>query len=748
MKSVCIIGAGPAGLVAAKTLVEKGGFAVTVYEAADRVGGMWRAQPGEEGDKCSPAMRTNLSRFTVAFSDLSWCSVDLIDPATEAPSSQAPPMFPTAWQVGRYLNAYAHKFNIISKINFNKKVTKAERLEISAGWAISFTDSVTNKEYTRVYDHLVVASGFFDCPMGSFDPSPLGNSDKYQHSSSFRTLTDLTHKAGKIVVIGGGISGVEAAAQAAFQISSAKHSPTAAKTTHSESTVYHVINRSFYCLPRYIPQVSAVPGSATSPAPSFLPLDLVLYNLSRRAEEVISASITTMPPEKASKGHDFLRLLIGGPHNLNGLPKLSDHEAHLGFPAYTGITDTYSEFVRSGLIVPVHGWVEAVEPDEDGGFVVTARARGTSGAACGGQSNVIAGVTGIIEATGYRTNLQFFNDEVKQLLGYDASCPRVPLLLTRGSIFAPNISNLGFVGFYEGPYWNVMEMQARLIAETWTQGEHNSPDLQAKIFRSEDAEEMRRALKTNPLQVPQFWMGDYVGLVEELSRHTHAERNDLRLGYRKGPAFPSRYANGQTGSGDSLRVIDEVADIIQASSSKARFVAAAVFRGLQGVWSIHRKIKVHTLASPGGTFLGTAHFHARVPTAPQYDGEYLYIEQGNFTMDSSVSAPVTRRYVYRYNEAADVITVWFTNQDGGSTGALFNTWTFEAPPSCHSGWLAKGYHWCAPDIYRNSCEFKFDGSALETFGITYQVKGPKKDYRHQSTYVRPDHDQRGEQKAR
>jgi hypothetical protein len=377
MKSVCVIGAGPAGLVATKVLAETGGFAVTIYEAADRVGGMWRAEPGEEGEKCSPDMRTNLSRFTVAFSDLSWRSVDLTDPTTGAPACSTPPMFPRAWQVGRYLHEYANKFNIMSKVMLNKTVTQVERLETSEAWVVSLMDTVTMKEYTRSYDFLIVASGFFDSPNRSLDPSPNKDSDNFLHSSQFRNLTELSHKVGKIVVVGGGISGAEAAAQAAFQISNAKHAQSGARNPHSDSTVYHVINRSFHCLPRYLPQVPAVPGAATNVAPTFLPLDLVLYNLSRRTEDDISASITTVPPEKASKAHAFLQMVIGGQHSLGGLSN--------SLPAYTAITDTYSEFVRSGLIVPIEGWVEVVEPDNDGGFVVTCRARKAFGAACSEQ---------------------------------------------------------------------------------------------------------------------------------------------------------------------------------------------------------------------------------------------------------------------------------------------------------------------------------------------------------------------------
>jgi hypothetical protein len=382
MKSVCVIGAGPAGLVAAKTFLQKGCYSVTVFETADRVGGMWRARPGEHGDKCSPDMRTNLSRFTVAFSDLAWSSVDLSHPESVAASPLTPPIFPKAWQVGRYLARYAQKFGVETNVVYNKRIAHARPFDDFGRWEITSIDTLTQQHNTHTYDYLVVASGFFDHPMCSFDPSPKNDTENFQHSSQFRTLSALTEKAGKIVVIGGGISGSEAAAQAALQISNAKYSPGDAKSIHANSTVYHIINRPFYCLPRYLPQDSNHPASC------FLPLDLVLYNLSRRGDGEISAAITTVPPQKAEKGHQFMRSTIGGNQRDIGHPALVYSKEQTQYPGYTGITETYSEFVRSGIIVPVQGWVENVNEDKQGGFVVTVKPKAPWSGVLGGDDIV------------------------------------------------------------------------------------------------------------------------------------------------------------------------------------------------------------------------------------------------------------------------------------------------------------------------------------------------------------------------
>jgi hypothetical protein len=231
-------------------------------------------------------------------------------------------------------------------------------------------------------------------------------------------------------------------------------------------------------------------------------------------------------------------------------------------------------------------------------------------------------------------------------------------------------------------------------------------------------------------------MMDYLGLVEEFARLTDTERNDTTFGGQSGPIFPSRYAPAPEDS-DVASVVKEVTDIIQAPSTDTRFVAPAVFRGLQGAWLIQRRIASRT-ATPGGTFSGTAHFHPRTPMDATYAAEYLYVEEGTFSMDTGLSFPASRRYIYRYNEASDKITSWFVAEDNESVGALFNTWDFWHPSTegLDGGWRAQGSHWCDPDTYKNDCEFRFNGARLDRFGITYQAKGPNKDYSHESWYER------------
>jgi cation diffusion facilitator CzcD-associated flavoprotein CzcO len=64
-KTVCIIGAGVAGLVSAKVL-KRDGFEVTVFEKESAIGGVW-AEP-----RSYPELRSNNPRETYAFSDFDY----------------------------------------------------------------------------------------------------------------------------------------------------------------------------------------------------------------------------------------------------------------------------------------------------------------------------------------------------------------------------------------------------------------------------------------------------------------------------------------------------------------------------------------------------------------------------------------------------------------------------------------------------------------------------------------------------
>ncbi|KAF2876158.1 hypothetical protein BDV95DRAFT_602174 [Massariosphaeria phaeospora] len=742
MKSVLIVGAGPAGLVAAKTLLQHGEghkFKVSVYEAKDRVGGMWAAGEDEEGDKCSPDMRTNLSRLTVTFSDF---------PYREHPDPRMIPMFQKAFKLGEYLQSYAMMYISDGVIVCNRKVVSANYTHQEQGglWKVVSAafdgNTYVGQEYQESFDYLIVASGFFDKPRRSFSEKPTPNAwddsgAKVIHSSEFRELEPLVNsglnkrrvKQGNktvlwrdphvVVVVGGSISGCEAAASAAFQISDAKASPDLRNLRLANSVVYHVFNRPFYSLPRYLP---VNPYHAATErhnvAPTFLPLDLLMYNLSRRGDDAIHASNGPMSADKAQKAHGFIQGLIGGDQQHLGRSELVHTPVAIDLPPLIGISDTYAAFVRSGIIVPVLGYADSVAQDSsrDHLYLTIDMKPREAGAAvlCAAEEKVkISNAHTVIEATGYQAHLDYLTNSVKRELEYDPDCPRMPFLLQRGSIFSDKVPAIAFIGFYEGPFWGIMELQARLVAQKWAPLDGSHPP--AFNYDAAETRNTREAMKKRDLDVPQFWMGDYVGMMEELARSTGMERNDNGFDGQNGPVYPGRYTD----------VPDNVQKLLLQSQTESKFVAAAVFNGLQGAWRMRRDITSDGPHSTIGTFHGIAYFHPRTPTDSDFAAEYLNIEECLWTSDAGLESPETPRDVYRYNEMTDTLSSYNVDRYSGknpkTTGDHFITWTFKHPGEDGVGWLATGVHHGRKHTCHAIAEFQFKGANLEAFHIKYRA---------------------------
>ncbi|RBQ89952.1 hypothetical protein VDGD_20533 [Verticillium dahliae] len=246
-KNVCIIGAGPSGLVAAKTLLynaPQGAFNVTVFDAQKRVGGLWPASPRDGGGAVHPLMTTNQSRHTMHFSDCGWDDAD-------------GPQFPRAWMVGRYLERYLARYPG-AEVRLGWRVTRTEALEgedgRGGGWRVTARDGL-GREEVGVFDRLVVATGFFGEPV-----LPRGITDgatvPVVHSSRYRDLKGLLGngaKGGKILVVGGQMSGVEIAGTVASHLSSAVNAPgTTSELAGAEGyTIHHLIQHPAWVFPLY-----------------------------------------------------------------------------------------------------------------------------------------------------------------------------------------------------------------------------------------------------------------------------------------------------------------------------------------------------------------------------------------------------------------------------------------------------------------------------------------------------------------
>ncbi|KAK7732548.1 hypothetical protein SLS53_008435 [Cytospora paraplurivora] len=775
-KTVCIIGAGPSGLVAAKTFLHQPSgseheYSVTVFDPQPRIGGLWPADKHDDAGLVHPLMIANQSRNTMQFSDLAWDNEDA-------------PQLPRAWHVGRYLQRYLSRYCAFEE----------ERFRLRLGWRVEKTVPVDDADKGRRwkvtarsedgvvvendYDYLLIASGFFGKPAVPDVPGlkeAQARGIPVVHSSRYRDLeTLLPHadgKGGKILIVGGQMSGVEIAGTVASHLSSAANSPSQNELPGAdEYTIHHIIQRPLWVFPLY------VSVAATSTAAPFLPIDLSSQNLANRPQPLTNSQ-GHIPVESARAVHGIYKKALGT-NQSEFSPLLVATDQDLDLPPWLAVSDWYLDFVRSGLITLSQGKLSSVTGN-------TATVTPTSQ---GGEPTTITDVAAIILATGFEAapSISFLPTDIQQTLAVDPTNLDNTLLLAFHGTHHPKVPNLGFVGFYRSPYWGVMEMQARFLAELWTQqqqGGQLSPSLQYALSTDTSIPRLS-ALRGDP-RASQFPMGDYAFLMQEFANAldmgifmTASETPPLpHNGQPMGILTPARYApKGLTAEQHrevdrSLRQTHETA---VAGLAGGKFVARAVFRSLLGEWQLERDLRSRLPSHPSGHWSGTASFLLRQRTsdgrecvngggegrADDDDGdpslEYLYVEEGTFTATNGLSFRATRRYVWRYDETSDKLSVWFVRtgekyprddprraEEQRRADYLFHELDFVVPPGHkkgiydgEQGWRAKSGHLCIEDYYDVNYEFMFNAVNLREWRLGYTVKGPQKDYTIGGVYTR------------
>ncbi|MBK8007449.1 MAG: NAD(P)-binding domain-containing protein [Rhizobiales bacterium] len=176
-----VIGAGPAGLAAIRSLKEAG-LAVEAAERNADVGGQWLY--GAQSSAVYASTHLISSKATTAFSDF--------------PMPQEWPAYPSRIQIEEYFKNYAKHFGLYPLIRFNDGVAKLERS--GSGWRATF-----DKGETRDYEAVVIANGHLSDPLL---PNVPGNfSGTVMHAKEYKSPEIFDGK--RVLICGMGNTGCD-----------------------------------------------------------------------------------------------------------------------------------------------------------------------------------------------------------------------------------------------------------------------------------------------------------------------------------------------------------------------------------------------------------------------------------------------------------------------------------------------------------------------------------------------------------
>lgn len=194
-KRVCVIGAGPSGLAAAKNAL-LAGLAVTVFEKNDKVGGNWvfNAATGHSS----------------VYENTHIISSKALSEYEDFPMPAEYPDYPKHNQIQAYFESYAAHFGVMPHIRFKHEVTSAVPQD-TGGWKIDFTNA-EGESSSAHFDVLMVANGHHWAPKHPEYPGHF--SGIYMHSHDFKGIDD-SWRGQSVLVIGAGNSACDIAVEAA-----------------------------------------------------------------------------------------------------------------------------------------------------------------------------------------------------------------------------------------------------------------------------------------------------------------------------------------------------------------------------------------------------------------------------------------------------------------------------------------------------------------------------------------------------
>lgn len=157
-KHVCVIGAGPSGLVSAREL-KKEGHTVTVLEQNYEVGGQWLYDPNVEFEdpmsihsSVYASLRLTSPREIMGFSDFPFI----------AKKGRDMRRFPGHSELFLYLKDFCQWFGLREMIRFNTRVEYVGMENMK--WIVRSKEKKSEKIIEEIFDAVVVATGHYSKP--------------------------------------------------------------------------------------------------------------------------------------------------------------------------------------------------------------------------------------------------------------------------------------------------------------------------------------------------------------------------------------------------------------------------------------------------------------------------------------------------------------------------------------------------------------------------------------------------------
>jgi hypothetical protein len=192
---VCVIGAGPSGITAAKNCIQYG-LDVVIYEKNDKVGGNWVFN--------SKTGHSSIYENTHLISSKSWSEFE------DYPMPEEYPDYPGHYQLQSYFESYAREFRVLDKVKFNHTVDHVSHME-NGTWLVEIIDANGVKS-SETFEYLMVCNGHHNIP--KYPKYPGEYSGRFMHSHDFKGI-DESWRDQRVLVIGGGNSACDIAVEAA-----------------------------------------------------------------------------------------------------------------------------------------------------------------------------------------------------------------------------------------------------------------------------------------------------------------------------------------------------------------------------------------------------------------------------------------------------------------------------------------------------------------------------------------------------